>query len=143
MIRRASALFDTLTVGVLINESKKPLFSMDERVELLRESLRDLPNVNVTSFSGLNLDFAKNEGASAIVRGIRGTSDLEFEMQIANGNRAIDPSVDTVFLLADPSVSFVSSSITKEIAHYGGDISSYVTPFVENKIKEKLMEIKK
>ena len=142
LIRRAAKAFDELTVGILINASKTPMFTMEEREAMLREAVGDLPNLTIRSFSGLNADFAREEGASFIVRGIRNASDLDYEMQLANGNRAIAPEIDTVFLFPDTEVSFVSSGTAKEIAYYGGDISRYVPSFVENKIKEKLTERK-
>ena len=143
IVKRASGMFEELIVGVLRNASKTPMFTVEEREEMLREAFSGLPNVRVTSFSGLSVDFARQEGASVILRGIRSADDLSYESVLANGNRAMRPELDTVFLLSDPALSFVNSSHAKEIAYYGGELSAYVPPFVENKIKEKLMETKK
>lgn len=143
IIRRAARICSELTVGVLINTSKNPMFSMEERVEMLEEAVGDLPGVKVECFSGLTADFVKAKGADVMIRGLRGSSDFDSEMSLANGNRAIAPELDTVFFITDPSLGFISSSTAKEIAYYGGDISKFVPPFVQDKIKEKIMEMKK
>ncbi len=138
IIRRASLLTERLVVGVLNNSAKSPLFTVDERVEMIREAVKDLPNVEVKSFSGLTVDFAKNEGATAIVRGLRAVTDFEYELQFSQTNRKIMPTVDTIFLTTSLQYAYLSSSIVKEVASYGGDISEFVPGFVAQKITEKI-----
>ncbi len=138
IIRRASLLTDRLVVGVLNNSAKSPLFSVEERVEMIREAVKDLPNVEVKSFSGLTVDFASSEGASAIVRGLRAVTDFEYELQFSQTNRKIMPTVDTIFLTTSLQYAYLSSSIVKEVASYGGDISEFVPGFVAEKIIEKI-----
>lgn len=142
VIMRASELFDKLIIGVLNNSSKKPLFSVDERVAMLAEVTRDLPNVEVRSFGGLTVDFAKECGAKAVVRGLRAVTDFEYELQIAQMNRVISGEIDTVFLTTNLNYAYLSSSIVKEVAAYGGDISRFVAPYVEEKIHEKFGSMK-
>ena len=134
IIHRAAKLTDDLIVGVLVNKSKKSLFSIEERVELLRRVTKDMPGVTVKSFDGLLVDFAKEENAGFIVRGLRAVTDFEYEIQIAHTNHKMCPEIDTLFLTTTLDYSFVSSSIVREIASYGGDIS----PFVPECIKEDI-----
>ena len=138
VIERASRLFDRLVIGVLGNIAKKPLFSVEERVEMIREAVKDIPNVEVTSFGGLTVDFAKECGASAVVRGLRAITDFEYELQIAQLNRVMNHEVDTVFLTTSLEYAYLSSSSVKEVASYGGDISPFVVPHVEEAVKKKL-----
>lgn len=126
MIRRSAEIVDELYVAVLNNSSKNPLFSVDERVSMLSELTADIPNVVVTSFDGLLIDYMKEIDAKIIVRGLRAVTDFEYELQIAEINRVESPSVETIFLTASPNLSYLSSSIVREFASYGGDISKLV-----------------
>lgn len=138
VIERASRLFDHLIIGVLNNSAKTPLFSVEERVKMLREVTKHLPNVEVKSFDGLTVDFTRACGANGLVRGLRAVTDFEYELQIAQLNRVIAPEIDTVFLTTNLKYAYLSSSSVKEVAAYGGDISSFVTPFVEEEVHKKL-----
>ena len=138
IIRRAASMWDHLYVAVLNNTSKTPLFSAEERVEMIREQLADLDNVTVCSFSGLTIDFAKQLGAHVIVRGLRAVTDFEYELQMAQTNRKMAPDIDTVFLCTSLEYAYLSSSITKEVASFEGDISAFVPEQVAAKIKEKI-----
>ena len=137
IILRASKLVDKLIIGVLINGAKKPMFSMEERVELLRRVTKDMPNVEVEASDGLLVDFASKRGASVLVRGLRAVTDFEYELQIAQTNHKLNPFVDTVFLTTSVEYSYVSSSIVREIASYGGDIRQFVPECIVNDIYEK------
>ena len=131
IIKRASRMFDKLIVAVLNNSAKTPLFTVEERVEMLRECCKDIPNVEVASFDGLTVSFAKARGATVMVRGLRAVTDFENEMQLAHTNHALLPGVETVFLATSIKWSYLSSTIVKEAAHYRQDISKFVTPNVE------------
>jgi len=137
VIERASKLFDHLIIGVLNNSAKTPLFSIEERVNMIEEATKHIPNVEVKSFGGLTVDFAKECEAHAVVRGLRAVTDFEYELQIAQLNRVINPNIDTVFLTTDLKYAYLSSSSVKEVAAYGGDISNFVTPAVEAEVKKK------
>lgn len=138
IIKRASKLVDELIVGVLNNNSKTPLFTPEERVEMIRESVADMPNVKVMAFDGLLVDFAKQQKALFVFRGLRAVTDFEYEFQMAQANRIIDKDVDTVFLTTSNAYSYISSSTVRELASFGGDISKFVTKSVEKKVKEKI-----
>lgn len=138
VIERASKLFDHLIIGVLNNSAKTPLFSVEERVKMLKEVTKHLTNVEVKSFGGLTVDFARECGANGLVRGLRAVTDFEYELQIAQLNRVIAPEIDTVFLITNLNYAYLSSSSVKEVAAYGGDISSFVTPYVEEEVHKKL-----
>ena len=140
IIKRASNLFDRLIIAVLNNRAKTPLFSVEERVKMLEEVTKDLPNVEVKSFGGMTVDFARACGANALVRGLRAITDFEYELQIAQLNRVMDPDIDTVFLTTNLKYAYLSSSSVKEVAAYGGDISHFVTPYVENEVHNKLKD---
>lgn len=140
IIKRASSLFDQLIIAVLNNRAKTPLFSVEERVKMLEEVTKDLPNVEVKSFGGMTVDFARECGANALVRGLRAITDFEYELQIAQLNRVMDPDIDTVFLTTNLKYAYLSSSSVKEVAAYGGDISHFVTPYVENEVHNKLKD---
>ncbi len=142
IIERASKLFDKVIIGVLNNSSKTPLFSVDERVKILLETTKNIPNVSVDSFMGLSVDFARKWNANVIVRGLRLITDFEFELQMAQTNRKLAPEVDTTFLYTSIQYSFLSSTTVREVAEFGGDIQSFVTPFVADKIHEKLKDKK-
>ena len=137
VIRRASKLFDHLIIGVLNNRAKTPLFSVEERVKMLKEVTKDIPNVEVKSFAGLTVDFAKECGANAVVRGLRAITDFEYELQIAQLNRVMDTSIDTVFLTTSLEYAYLSSSMAKEVAMYGGDISEFLDPVIAKQVQEK------
>ena len=140
IIKRASSLFDRLIIAVLNKRAKTPLFSVEERVKMLEEVTKDLPNVEVKSFGGMTVDFARECGANALVRGLRAITDFEYELQIAQLNRVMDPDIDTVFLTTNLKYAYLSSSSVKEVAAYGGDISHFVTPYVENEVHNKLKD---
>ncbi len=139
LIARGSRMADRLIVAVLKNESKQALFSVEERMEIIRETARPFGNVEVASFDGLLVDFASSHGASLILRGIRAISDYEYEQQMALMNRRLRPDVETVFLMAAEAYSFVSSKLVKEVASLGGDVSGLVPPAVEARLKAKLI----
>ena len=131
IVERAANVFDTLIVAVLANPKKAPLLSVDERIAVIREALSEVGapaggTVEVAAFEGLTVDFARQHGASAIVRGLRAISDFETEMQLAHNNRALAPAIDTVFFMTSSENSYVSSSLVKEIASFGGDVSRMV-----------------
>jgi pantetheine-phosphate adenylyltransferase len=137
LIARGARLFDSLVVAILRNEHKKPLFSVSERIGMLREVLGDeYPNVTVDSFDGLLVDFADKCGATVILRGIRAISDYEYELQMALMNRRLHPAIETVFLMAGEAYSFVSSRLVKEVFSLGGNISGLVPPSVETRLRE-------
>lgn len=137
IIERSVKVFDKLIIAVLVNSEKKPLFSTEEKVEMIREGTKHLSNVEVTSFSGLLVDFARQQNANVSVRGLRAITDFEYELQIAQTNRQLNRELDTMFFTTSMEYSYVSSTIVKEIASYGGDVSSMVTPFVEKCLKKK------
>lgn len=137
IIKRGASVFDEIHVVVLNNSSKKPLFSVEERMELIRQVTSSLPNVHVDSFSGLLVDYASSINANAIVRGLRAVSDFEYEMQITSMNRVLDEKIETFFIMTNNQYSFLSSSIVKEVAKYGGDITEFVPKQVELALKEK------
>ena len=144
IIKRASEMFDELIVSVLNNKAKTPLFSVEERVKILEEATKDMPNVKIDSFSGLLIDYAEAHDLHIAVRGLRAITDFEYELQIAQTNRKIsDNKVDTVFLTTDLQYSYLSSSTVKEIAMYGGDVSHSVPPYVESALMEKFKVIKR
>ena len=126
MIERSAEIVDELVVAVLINSAKNPLFSVEERVSMLEETTSHLPNVRITSFNGLLIDYAREVEASIIIRGLRAVTDFEYELQIAQTNRIVNSQVDTVFLTTSLEYAYLSSTIVKEVASYGGDISHFV-----------------
>ncbi|MBR1909920.1 MAG: pantetheine-phosphate adenylyltransferase [Lachnospiraceae bacterium] len=137
IIERASDIFDELIVAVLNNKAKTPLFSVDERVNILNKVLGSLPNVRVLSYEGLLVDFAVSNGAGVVVRGLRAVTDFEYELQLAQTNSVLNSGVDTVFLTTSLKYAYLSSSTVKEVASYGGDISKFVPPYVEELTHEK------
>lgn len=138
LIERGSKLFDHLTVAILVNPVKNPLFTVEERVEMLEEATGPLGNVSVATFDGLMVAFARKIGASAVLRGIRAISDYEHEFQTALMNRRLAPDVETVFLQPAGRYSFVSSRMVKEVFSFGGDISGLVPPNVLNKLRARI-----
>ena len=137
IISRSSILFDKLIVGVLNNSSKNPLFSAEERVNMIKDAVREYTNVEVQSFDGLLVDFARMCHATAVVRGLRAVTDFEYELQMAQTNHIIAPDIDTIFLTTNLNYAYLSSSVVKEVARYGGDISKFVTPQVRDRVLDK------
>lgn len=137
IIKRAADVFDIVYVAVLNNSSKKPLFTVEERMELIREVTMDLPNIQVESSTGLLIDYCQQKNAKAIVRGLRAVSDFEYEMQITSMNRVLDENIETFFIMTKNQYSFLSSSIVKEVAKYGGNVSELVPIQVEVALKSK------
>lgn len=140
IITRSAALFDEVIVAVLINEAKTGLFTVEERMALLREATADYPNVKVESFRGLLVDFCRARDARVVVKGIRAVSDFDYELQIAQMNYQL-AGVDTLFLTANPKYSFLSSSLVREIAQYNGDVSALVPSYVEERLRAKYAEL--
>ena len=137
IIERSSKIFDKLIVGVLNNNAKSPLFSVEERVNMLKDVTSHFPNVEVQSFAGLLIDFVRSNDANVIVRGLRAITDFEYELQLAQMNRVIAPEIDTLFLTTNLKYAYLSSSMAKEVAMYGGDISSFLSPEIAEKVREK------
>ncbi len=140
IIRRSADLFDEITVGVLRNSAKTPLFSIEERVKILKEVTKDIPNVHVEAFDGLTVDFARIRDAKVIVRGLRAVTDFEYELQMAQTNRVLAPDVDTMFLTTSLEYAYLSSTIVKEVAARRVDLSKFVPSYVEGLLKEKFGE---
>ena len=138
IIRRASRMFDKVIVAVMFNSAKTPLFTLDERVKMLRESVKDLNNVEIDSFGGLMIDYCKERDIHIVIRGLRAITDFEYELQIAQTNKELSHNeVDTVFLTTSLEYSYLSSSVVKEIASYNGDITPCVAPFIADSLYEK------
>jgi len=138
LIHRGSKLFGHLTVAVLNNPGKDPLFSVEERVEMLQEVSRGLENVSVATFDGLMVEFARQQGASAVLRGIRAISDYEYEFQMALMNRRLAPEIETVFLQPAGRYSFISSRMLKEVFTFGGDVTGLVPPVVLKRLRDRI-----
>lgn len=137
IIKRAAEVFDIVYVAVLNNSSKRPLFTVEERIALIEQVTKDIPNVRIDQSSGLLVDYAQNKNASAIVRGLRAVSDFEYEMQITSMNRFLDKNIETFFIMTKNEYSFLSSSIVKEVAQYGGNIHGLVPQLIEDALHEK------
>jgi pantetheine-phosphate adenylyltransferase len=135
LVRRAADIFDRVVVAVAANPGKAPLFTLEERVELSKEVLRDIPGVEVTGYTGLTIDFALRHGLRVVVRGLRAVSDFEFEFQLATMNRHLTDKVDFVFLTPSEKYNFISSTLVREIASYDGNVSEFVHPTVEAALK--------
>ena len=138
LIERGSRMFDRLIVSILRNESKQPLFTVEERMEMLAEVVRPFPNVEVDSFGGLLVDYAHEKGAGVLVRGIRAVSDYEYELQMALMNRRLRPEIETVFLMAGEAFSFLSSRLVKEVIGLGGNIRGLVPEPIEARLKKRI-----
>lgn len=138
LIRRGAKIFDELIVALLRNSEKTPLFTHDERLSMLRECVRSLPNVTVDSFDGLLVDYATRKGAKAVLRGIRAVSDYEYELQMALMNRKLDPRLETIFMMPAEAYSYLSSRLVREIGMLGGSVRDLVPELVEEKLREKL-----
>jgi pantetheine-phosphate adenylyltransferase len=137
LIERAACLFDRVIVGVAENAGKNPAFTLAERVELLQETLGSLSNVEIRPFSGLLIHFVRSQGARVVLRGLRAVSDFEYEVQLAGMNRRLDPNLETLFLTPAEQFTFISSSLVREIAVLGGDVSSFVHPQVRAALRRR------
>lgn len=141
IIRRGAKVFEMVYVSVMNNSSKNPLFTVEERINLIKEVTKDLPNVKVDEHTGLLADYAKTVNANAIIRGLRAVSDFEYEMQITSMNRVLNEDVETFFIMTNNQYSFLSSSIVKEVAKYNGNISTLVPPVVERALHQKFYRL--
>jgi len=137
IIQRGSGLFDRIVVAILLNVEKAPLFSVEERVEIAREVFAPYPNVEVDTFDGLLVEYARRRGAGVIVRGLRAISDFEYEMQMALMNRHLNPGVETVFMMPAETYTYVSSRLVKEVVALGGSVTKLVPSVVEQRLREK------
>ena len=137
VLTRAAKVFDQVVLAVAVNSEKTGLFTTEERVALLKETVAPLPNVRVTHFNGLLVEFARIEKASAIIRGLRAVSDFEFEFQMALMNRRLEPTLETLFLMPKEEYSYVSSRLVKEVARLGGDVAAFVPPCVVDALRAK------
>ena len=142
LIHRGARLFDRIIVAILVNAEKHPLFSVDERVAIIREVFGDRPNVEVDTFGGLLVDYVKRRQANLIVRGLRAVSDFEFEMQMALMNRHLNADVETVFMMPSEQYTYVSSRLVKEVAALGGSVNGLVPAIVESRLAERRMAAK-
>ncbi len=139
LIKRAARLFDKVIVSVARSEGKNPLFSVDQRVELAKAVVADIPNVEVCGFSGLLVDFAKEKNARALLRGLRAVSDFEYEFQLAQMNRRLAPELESLFLTPAEQHSFISSTLVREVAALGGDVSEFVPQAVQDALKTRFL----
>lgn len=137
LVQRASKLFSKVTVAVANNSSKQPLFTLEERVELVKQVTKDLDNVNVVGFSGLLADYADEQGANVLIRGLRAVSDFEYEFQLANMNRRLNPNLESVFLTPAEENSFISSTLVKEVAKHRGNVNEFCHPVVHEALVQK------
>ena len=140
IIKRSASMVDELIVGVLNNKAKSPLFSVEERVKMLCEVTKEMPNVKVIPVAGLLVDFARQTESKMIIRGLRAITDFEYELQMSQMNRKLEENVETVFLTTNLEYSYLSSSMVKEVAAFGGDISQLVPALVADKVNEKMKE---
>jgi len=137
ILQRASKLFDKVIITLAINSNKTPLFSKEERLDFIRDAVKNMPNVTVDSLEGMLIKFAEKMGASAVIRGLRAISDFEFEFQLALMNRKQNQEITTVFLMPHEKYTYLNSTIIREVARFGGDVSSFITPYVAEKLKSK------
>ena len=138
LIRRASALFDEVIVGIAESPNKRPFFTLDERIEMAREALDDVPGVKIVGFSGLLMRFLAEQDSTMVLRGLRAVSDFEYEFQLAGMNRKLNPDVETLFLTPAEQYMFISSSLVREIARLGGDVSQFVHPLINTRLNAKM-----
>ncbi len=138
LVRRAARLFDEVIVGIAESPNKQPFFSLDERVDMARQVLADVPGVKVEGFSGLLMKFLAEQGATVVLRGLRAVSDFEYELQLAGMNRKLNPEVETLFLTPAEQYMFVSASLVREIARLGGDVSEFVHPLINSRLSAKM-----
>lgn len=139
IIERSAKLLDKLIVAVLKNPNKKPLFTSEERIDMIKESVTNIPNVEVENFSGLLVDFAKIKGAQVIIKGLRAVSDFEYELQMALMNKKLADEIETIFIMTNSQYSYLSSSVVKEVASFGGCVKDLVPLIVEKKLKKKYL----
>jgi pantetheine-phosphate adenylyltransferase len=137
LVRRAAGIFDTVVIGIAANPNKAPLFPLEMRVDLARRVLAELPNVEVIGYAGLTVDLAREQNCGVVIRGLRAVSDFEFEFQLANMSRHLDRDVDYLFLTPQEQFTFISSTLVREIALLGGDVSKFVHPLVEAELKKR------
>ncbi len=137
LVQRAANLFEEVIVSIASSKKKKPLFTLEERIDLAQKVLADCPNVTVKGFDILLVDFAKQEKAEVLIRGLRAISDFEYEFQLASMNRTLAPNIESLFLMPADEYSFISSSLVKEVAVLGGDVSNFVHPLVDEALKSK------
>ena len=140
IIKRSAQLFDEVIVAILVNPDKKYLFTLEERENMIHESIKDFNNVKVDSFSGLLVNYAKKVNSTVIVRGLRAVSDFEYEMQLTFMNKALDDNIETFYMMANKQYSFISSSIVKGVSGFGADLSKFVPKHVEEKLEKKVKE---
>lgn len=138
LVKRASKLFDSVIIAIASSDSKKPMFSLDERIEIGNKIFADDPKVEVVGFSGLLVNFAKDNDANILIRGLRVVADFEYEFQLANMNRAMSPDIESVFLTPKEEYSYISSSLVKEIATMGGDVTRFVDPVTLEALNQKI-----
>ena len=138
IIRRSTNIVDELIVGVLNNNAKTPLFSVEERVNILEKATKDIPNVEVKPFEGLSVNFARENHAQVIIRGLRAVTDFEYELQMAQTNRVLAQDIDTVFMTTSLEYAYLSSTIMKEVASFGGDLSKFAPPEIIEAVKQKM-----
>ena len=141
IVRRAAKLFDEVVVGVAKNPGKQPFFELDKRVQMATRVLSDCPNVKVVGFDGLLMHFVQSEGAQAVIRGLRAASDFEYEFQLAGMNRKLFPQVESIFLTPCEQFMFISSSLVREVASLGGDVTQFVSPYIKTCIQQKIQTI--
>jgi pantetheine-phosphate adenylyltransferase len=137
LVRRAAGIFDRVVIGIAANPGKAPLFTLAERVELAQTVLSELGNVSVLGYAGLTVDFAREQGCGVVLRGLRAVSDFEFEFQLASMSRHLDAAVDYIFMTPQEQFTFISSTLVREIAIYGGDVSQFVHPAVAEALKAR------
>lgn len=140
LVRRAARLFAHVVVGIAESHSKRPIFPLDERVDMARTLTRDLPNVKIVGFDGLLMDFLRERNARVILRGLRAVSDFEYEFQMAGMNRSLHPDIETLFLTPGEQYMFISATMVREIASLGGDVSKFVHPLVAERLAEKMQK---
>ena len=138
LVRRAARIFDEVVVAVAANASKRPFFSLEERIAMARDSLSDLPGVRVTGFDGLLVEFVRREATSLVLRGLRAVSDFEYEFQLAGMNRSMYPDLETVFMTPGEQYMFISASMVREIARLGGDVRPFVAPLIAERLTTRL-----
>ena len=138
LVRRASTLFDSVILGIADSRAKKPFFTLEERLEIAHEVLGDLPNLEIVGFTGLLIDFARQQKARVVVRGLRAVSDFEYEFQLAGMNRNLNPDMETVFLTPSEQHMFISATLVREIAMFGGDVSKFVHPVVRKRLAARV-----
>ncbi|MEW5950269.1 MAG: pantetheine-phosphate adenylyltransferase [Elusimicrobia bacterium] len=141
IIDRALKIFDEITVSVFVHSAKKPMFTLEERVDMLKKVLKDRKNVKIDCFNGLLVEYLKKKKINLVIRGLRAISDLEYEFQVAAANRTLYKDIETVFFMPRQRYSYLSSSVVRDIAHFGGDVSKMVHPYVVKKIKEKRINL--